>query len=159
EQEAAVASPLPPSLYRRPPASKAETEPTASPPPSWDGVSTGGAGPSREPVNEAYTADPSGLAAKYKGEAGARRARYIRHLLDGCLERWGSFGESAPLSLLREGLLVLEAGHVLDEAHLSLLLRSALYYRRGLVTALRHEADPERAALLIKEAVMEWEPP
>ncbi|HXF61085.1 MAG TPA: SUMF1/EgtB/PvdO family nonheme iron enzyme, partial [Caldilineaceae bacterium] len=68
-------------------------------------------------------------------------------------------GEIAPLSLLREGLLLLEAGHVLDEAQRSLLLRSALYYRRGLVTALRHQLDAERAALLLKEAVMDWEPP
>jgi formylglycine-generating enzyme required for sulfatase activity len=97
-------------------------------------------------------------AAKYTGAAGARRTRYIRHLLDGALERWWSFGEIAPPSLLREGLLLLESGHPLEEAHRSLLLRTALYYRKGLLTALRHQSDPERAALLIKEALVDWEP-
>jgi formylglycine-generating enzyme required for sulfatase activity len=98
-------------------------------------------------------------AAKYEGESGARRTRYIRYLLDGALERWWSFGEIAPPALLREGLLLLESGHALEEAHRSLLLRTALYYRKGLLTALRHQSDPERAALLIKEALVDWEPP
>lgn len=44
----------------------------------------------------------------------------------------------------RDSLLLLEAGHQLDEAQRSLLLRSTLAYRRGLLTALRYQTDPER---------------
>jgi iron(II)-dependent oxidoreductase len=80
-------------------------------------------------------------------------------LLDSALERWWRLGEVAPRSLLREGLLVLEAGHELGEAQRTLLLRSALVHGTGQITALHHQTDMERVALVMQEAALTWEPP
>lgn len=101
----------------------------------------------------------SPLAAKYGGADGARRAQPVLRLLDAALERWWRLGEVAPRSLLREGLLVLEAGHDLDEAQRTLLLRSALAHGAGQITALHYQTDMERVALVVQEAALTWEPP
>lgn len=101
----------------------------------------------------------SPLAAKYAGVDGLRRARAVMQLLDAALERWWRLGEVAGRDLLREGLLVLEAGHKLDEAQRTLLLRSALVHGTGQLTALHHQTDPERVALVIQEAALTWGPP
>jgi formylglycine-generating enzyme required for sulfatase activity len=80
-------------------------------------------------------------------------------VLDEALDRWWSDDELPPLALLREGLLALEAGHDLDEGQRTLLLRAALAYRKGILTALRHQTDAERSAFLLKEALLNvWSP-
>ena len=101
----------------------------------------------------------SPLAAKYRGGEGTRRAQAVVALLDTALQRWWQYGEFAPRDLVREGLLVLEAGHSLDEAQRTLLFRSALFYGVGQLTALRHQTDMERVALVLQEAALTWEPP
>lgn len=101
----------------------------------------------------------SPLAAKYAGSDGLRRARSVAQLLDAALERWWRLGEVAGRGLLREGLLVLEAGHDLDGAQRTLLLRSALAHGTGQLTALHYQTDPERVALVIQEAALIWDPP
>lgn len=101
----------------------------------------------------------SPLAAKYRGADGARRVQTVVALLDTALQRWWQYGEFAPRDLVREGLLVLEAGHSLDEAQRTLLFRSALFYGVGQLTALRYQTDMERVALVLQEAALTWAPP
>lgn len=98
-------------------------------------------------------------AEKYRGAAGRRLVQPVLRLLDAALERWWQLGDMPPRGLLREGLLVLEAGYALDEAQRTLLLRSALYYGVGQLTALHYQTDMERVALLVQEAALIWEPP
>jgi len=57
--------------------------------------------------------------------------------------------------LLRDGLLVLEAGHALSESQRTLLLRTALTRGKGMLTALRHQTDSERTAVLLKDALFD----
>jgi formylglycine-generating enzyme required for sulfatase activity len=83
----------------------------------------------------------------------------IRDQLDRALDRWWALGELPPRKLLRDGLLMLEAGGAASESQRSLLLRAALAYGRGTQTALRHQRDPERVALILAEALVEWEMP
>jgi formylglycine-generating enzyme required for sulfatase activity len=90
---------------------------------------------------------------------GPARTNYIRDQLDRALDRWWAIGELPPLALLRDGLLLLEAGAPVSESQRTLLLRAALAYGRGVQTALRHQADAERVALVLAEALVEWEVP
>ena len=75
--------------------------------------------------------------------------------LEEALVNWWSDGRLPTPALLRNGLLMLEAGIDIEESHRSLLLRTALYYQRGMVTALKHQSDPERTALVMREAVLD----
>ena len=83
------------------------------------------------------------------------RARSVRNRLDAALDACWAGEALPPQAVLRDGLLALEAGHGLDEAQRTLLLRAALFHRRGIVTALRHQTEPERAAFLIQEALLD----
>ncbi|MCB0061393.1 MAG: SUMF1/EgtB/PvdO family nonheme iron enzyme [Caldilineaceae bacterium] len=105
---------------------------------------------SRKPVTAR-----SQLAALFTGEEGMRRVLTTRLALDDALDRWWTHSELAPLSLLRDGLLVLEAGHDLDETQRSFLLRTALRTGRGMITALHYQLDADRTAFLIKEALLD----
>jgi formylglycine-generating enzyme required for sulfatase activity len=89
----------------------------------------------------------------------SRRAMATRMALDEALDRWWTDGGLPPLGLLRDGLLLLEGGHPLDEAQSSFLLRVALRHQRGMITALRHQTDPDRTAFLIKEALLDQKQP
>ena len=102
---------------------------------------------------EPQRADPS-LTARYRGVEGERRAAAVRAALDGALDDWWRDGALLDPPLLRDALLVLEAGHALNESSRSLLLRAALHHGRGMLTALRHQTDPERTAFLLHEAVV-----
>jgi hypothetical protein len=93
------------------------------------------------------------------GTFGAARANYVRDQLDHALDLWWSAGQVPPLGLLRDGLLLLEAGGTVPESQRTLLLRGALAYDRGIKTALRHQSDDERVALVLAESVVEWEAP
>lgn len=92
-------------------------------------------------------------------DAGARRAMATRLAMDEALDRWWTDGTLPSLALLRDGLLLLEAGHTLDEAHSSFLLRVALRRQRGMITALRYQQDPDRTAFLIKDALLDAKHP
>ena len=59
------------------------------------------------------------------------------------------------LSVLRDGLLMLNAGHELDDSYRALLLRAALYRRHGILTALLHQVDAERTAVIVHDAVVD----
>ncbi|MCC6456379.1 MAG: SUMF1/EgtB/PvdO family nonheme iron enzyme [Caldilineaceae bacterium] len=87
------------------------------------------------------------------------RGAAIREQLDRALDRWWARNEMPPVALLRDGLLLLEAGGTVSESQRTLLLRAALAYDRGVQTALRHQADAERVALVLAEALTEWEIP
>lgn len=101
----------------------------------------------------------AGLLDAFRGPDGVRRVAQVRRQLDAALDRWWQAGTLPPLPLLRDGLLALEAGHDLDESHRSLLLRAALFYRKGMLTALAHQTDPERTAIILQEAVLNEERP
>lgn len=91
-----------------------------------------------------------------KGKFSRQQVLLIRQQLDSALDRWWAVGEVPPLPLLRDGLLLLEAGEPLSESVRTLLLRTALVYDRGIKTALRHQVDLERVALVFAEAGVEW---
>lgn len=97
----------------------------------------------------------STLVALFQGEAGLRRVVATRIALDEALDHWWTNADLAPRPLLRDGLLLLEAGHTLDETQRSFLLRSALRAQRGMITALRHQTDPDRTAFLLKDALLD----
>jgi hypothetical protein len=80
--------------------------------------------------------------------------QYVRSLLAIALERWWEYGHLPPKSVLREGLHLLEQNVILSDDERTLLLRSALFYRRGVVTAVRHMLDGERTAILVREEIV-----
>jgi len=83
------------------------------------------------------------------------RTQAVQRALDRALDEWWRRGVLPSNELLRDGLLVLEAGHDLDESQRTLLLRTALARRRGMLTALRYQTDPERTAVLLHEALLD----
>lgn len=105
-----------------------------------------------EPSDRPYS--DSGLLALFRGPDAAPRVARVRRALSKALDNWWRHGEMPPRGLLRDGLLLLEADHELDDAARSLLLRAALYYGRGMQTALRHQRDPERSAELIADMLL-----
>jgi formylglycine-generating enzyme required for sulfatase activity len=78
----------------------------------------------------------------------------VQRALNHALDEWWRRGVLPSNDLLRDGLLVLQAGHDLDESQRTLLLRTALVRRRGVLTALRHQTDPERTAVVLEEAIL-----
>lgn len=135
-----------PALFRRRSAAPPEVAPYQPTRPASPPIAPAAA--SRRAVVEPLQAD-----------AGARRAMATRLALDEALDRWWTDGTLPALALLRDGLLLLEAGHTLDEAHCSFLLRVALRRQRGMITALRYQHDPDRTAFLIKDALLDAKHP
>jgi Sulfatase-modifying factor enzyme 1 len=82
-----------------------------------------------------------------------------RVAIDDALDRWWTDGTLPSLTLLRDGLLLVEAGQPLDETQRSFLLRVALRRQRGMITALRYQSDPDRTAFLIKDALLDSKHP
>ena len=97
----------------------------------------------------------SNLVRLFSDEAGLQRVLATQIALDEAIDRWWTNGELASLALLRDGLLILEAGHNLDETQRSFLLRNALRTQRGMITALRYQLDADRTAFLLKEALLD----
>lgn len=83
------------------------------------------------------------------------RAASIRRMLDAALDLWWMDGLLPAQWQLREGLELLAAGIDLPEPHRTLLLRTALVYGRGVVTALRYQTDPERVGLVMTELLLD----
>ncbi len=81
-------------------------------------------------------------------------AQVIHKALNQALEAWWGSSQLPPQALLRDGLLALQAGHNLSESQRSLLLRTALAQRKGMLTALRYQTDSERTATLLQEALL-----
>lgn len=79
----------------------------------------------------------------------------VARALDRALDDWWRAGVLPPTTLLRDGLLALEAGYPLSESQRTLLLRTALARRKGMVTALRYQDDPERTAVLLCDALLD----
>ncbi len=84
----------------------------------------------------------------------AGEAARVRVGLEAALDNWWQRAQLPPSLLLRDGLLTLEAGHELDEAQVSLLLRAALAQHQGMLTALKHQTDPERTAVILADALL-----
>lgn len=82
------------------------------------------------------------------------RGDFIRQSLDIAIRRWWERHELPPLELLRDGLLFLEQGGDLNESQRSILLRTALNRGKGVLTALRHQANPERTSILLNDALL-----
>jgi formylglycine-generating enzyme required for sulfatase activity len=83
----------------------------------------------------------------------------VRNALDLALDDWWRSGVLPPLALVRDSLLLLEAGEDLDDAQRSLLLRSCIAGRKGMLTALRYQTDPARTALILADALLQAEDP
>jgi formylglycine-generating enzyme required for sulfatase activity len=78
---------------------------------------------------------------------------YLRNRLDIALGHWQTYGEWPSARLLLDGLAALDAGARFSSDQVSLLLTATLYYERGMLTALRHQDDPERTGLIVAEAL------
>ena len=110
--------------------------------------------PEAQQARESTTiADARALA--FSGSGAAVRVANLRRALDQALAQWWQRGALPASGLARDGLLAMEAGHDLDDAQRSLLLRAALARRQGMITALRHQTDPERTALLLRDALLD----
>ncbi len=106
--------------------------------------------PALDPLHPA-----SSLTQAFRGANATAQVTAVRNALDRALEQWWGQGELPVTELLRDGLLVLEAGGELGESQRSLLLRTALARGKGVITALRHQTDSERTAALLKEALFD----
>jgi len=95
------------------------------------------------------------LADAFIGPQSGPRVAAVQRSLDDALELWWSDNEIPSLPVLRDGLLLLAAGHDLSESHRSLLLRTAIARQRGVLTALGYQNDPERTGLLLAEALLD----
>ncbi|MBX3054056.1 MAG: SUMF1/EgtB/PvdO family nonheme iron enzyme [Caldilineaceae bacterium] len=98
------------------------------------------------------SSDP--LTTRFKGQDGADRAVSVQRRLTQAVDHWWQRGEMPPIGLVRDALLALEAGHRLEEAELTLLLRGTLYYGKGMRTALHHLHNPERAASVMRDMLL-----
>lgn len=94
------------------------------------------------------------LVDPFRGIDGPRRIEAVRRALAAAVVTWWTDSELPSSGLLRDGLLVLEAGHPLDEAQRTLLARTALVSGHGMLTAFRHLGDPERMASLLHEGTL-----
>jgi formylglycine-generating enzyme required for sulfatase activity len=99
-------------------------------------------------------APPTYRPSKAPGNLAGLDATRVRLALDAALEAWQQQGRLPSPALLRDGLFLLQAGHTLEDAQVSLLLRAALAEHKGMVTALRHQPDAERTALLLADALL-----
>lgn len=95
-----------------------------------------------------------GLNSVFQGSEAPVRLARLRRSLAVALEAWWRAGKMPSLGLLRDGLLALEAGQELDEPERTLLLRTSLYYGKGMLTALAHQSDPERIAHVIADMLL-----
>ena len=106
----------------------------------------------------AETAD-DGASAVFRNREALPRLMATWRELDASLDRWWTDGAYPSKSVLRDGLLLLEAGYMLEESHCSLILRGALHQERGMLTALKYQTDPQRSALIIREELVNSEHP
>lgn len=95
------------------------------------------------------------LADAFSGPQSGPRVAAAQRSLDDALEKWWSDNETPSLAVLRDGLLLLEAGYDLSESHRTLLLRTAIAHQRGILTALGYQNDPERTGLIVAEAMLD----
>ena len=98
------------------------------------------------------------LGSVFRNDQALPRLMATWRQLDIALDGWWTEGEYPPRSVLRDGLMLLEAGYMLEESHCSLLLRGALHQERGMLTALKYQTDPERTALVIHEELVNADP-
>ncbi len=95
------------------------------------------------------------LVTLFQGPDGDARAEQVRRRLTQALDLWWTQAQMPSRTLLRDALLALEAGHRFDEAQTTLLLRAALFYGRGMLTALHHQGDPERTASVMRDMLLD----
>lgn len=128
---------------------------------SWEFASEARSDGSRVDRGPFLRRPPLGSGARPEQGRGRQRLTdgVILDQLDHALDRWWQAGELPSLRLLHDGLRLLEAGGNATEAQRTLLMRTALAYGKGVMTALRHQHDLERVALLVAEMTVTWEPP
>jgi formylglycine-generating enzyme required for sulfatase activity len=112
-----------------------------------------------EPTAHSTAAPPRTPVVERNDKSRQLQPSTVRYWLDVALESWRLAGTIPPQPLLRDGLLLLQAGHNLTDAQRALLLRAALAYGRGALTALRYQTDPERTAYLLRDALLNDEAP
>lgn len=95
------------------------------------------------------------LSDAFHGPQSGPRVAAVQRSLDAALLDWWRENETPPLPVLRDGLLLLEAGYDLTESQRTLLLRAAIAHQRGVLTALRYQTDPERTGLLLAESLLD----
>ncbi len=91
---------------------------------------------------------------QFDGLGGRERAQAVTRRLTLAVDAWWQQGEMPSIGLVRDALLALEAGRPVDEAGRTLLLRGALFYGKGMRTALHHLNDPERAASVMRDMLL-----
>ncbi|MBX2997496.1 MAG: SUMF1/EgtB/PvdO family nonheme iron enzyme [Caldilineaceae bacterium] len=79
--------------------------------------------------------------------------------LNRALDAWWQQGQLPTRGVLRDALLALQAGHRLDDPQRALLLRAALFYGRGMITALHYQSDPERTASIMRDMLLHIQRP
>lgn len=99
------------------------------------------------------------LQSIFEGTQAAQRIESIERALNRALEVWWQQGQLPSRGVLRDALLALQAGHDLDEPQRTLLLRAALFYGRGMLTALHHQRDPERTASILRDMLLHIQRP
>lgn len=104
----------------------------------------------RQPQNGEHNA----YERLFRGPQAEARVNALKQGLSKALEAWWHSGQMPSRGLLRDGLLALEAGHDLGDAERTLLLRAALYYGRGMNTALRYQSDAERTASVMRDLLL-----
>jgi iron(II)-dependent oxidoreductase len=114
---------------------------------------------SSRPIRFAGGQADAHLANAFRGKDAGVRVAALSAALDIALDQWWRANLLPSAALLRDGLLALEAGQALEEGHRTLLLRAALLHRKGMITALRHQTDPERTASILKEAILDVRTP
>jgi hypothetical protein len=115
--------------------------------------------PLRPPHTPGNGAEDDAFQRLFQGPGATAQVESVRKALSRALEAWWQQGQMPPKGTLRDGLLVLEAGHTLDEAARTLLLRAALFHGKGMITALRHQSDPERSASVIRDMLLHAKQP
>jgi formylglycine-generating enzyme required for sulfatase activity len=120
----------------------------ASRDPGWDSTA-------RNPDTWATNRRRTAAGALPPSGAASDRNSAVARALNRALDDWWRAGLLPPTTLLRDGLLALEAGNRFDESQRTLLLRTALARRKGMVTALRYQGDVERTAVVLCDALLD----
>ena len=138
-----------PELVTIEPTVEAARAQSARPQPARSRIPSSPSTPGTLPLAGEPGRPPDLLPARYQGPQESQ----LRSQLDVALDRWREGRELASAMLLYDGLRALDAGTHLSSDQSSLLLRTALHYRRGALTALRYQDDPERTGLIVAEAI------
>jgi formylglycine-generating enzyme required for sulfatase activity len=90
---------------------------------------------------------------------GYQKAAALRRALDRALARWRVATPDEPqylaLPVLTGALRYVQAGYRLNDSHLELILRSALYHEKGVLSALQAQRDADTIATSVVDALLD----